>query len=251
MISPIEIELATYVSWPAFEQVDYKGWIVRFADGVTKRANSVNVIVPTCGAVAEAVADCEAFYRMRKQPAIFRLLSFVDDPRLESYLADAGYTYIDLSLVMSRTLDQEPEIAQKPIAMNRETWLQVYNEVFPSDPAKHAGHAEILRMVPGASLFTVLEHEGEPVACGLGVIHESYFGIFDIVTRSQDRQRGHGTELIRRMLAWAQQNGARHAYVQVMAHNAPAVRLYEKLGYRRLYHYWYRVQRLPLVNQDP
>jgi ribosomal protein S18 acetylase RimI-like enzyme len=45
------------------------------------------------------------------------------------------------------------------------------------------------------------------------------------------------------MLAWAPAQAARFAYVQALANNARAIRLYEKLGYRRLYQYWYRVQR--------
>ena len=85
--------------------------------------------------------------------------------------------------------------------------------------------------------------QDQPVACGVGAIHEGQFGIFDIVTKSESRRLGHGTRLLEGMLAWARRNGARHAYVQVMANNAPAIRLYEKFGYRRHYHYWYRIKK--------
>ena len=242
MISPRETELASYVSWPAFEQVDYQGWIVRFAEGYTKRANSVNVLVPSRGSLPEAVAHCESFYEARQQPAIFRLLSFVDDPPLDLFLAGRGYRFVEPSLVLSCRLNQPSAGFEKLTALDRISWLKNFHELSESEPARQAIHEKILERLPASSLYVVLEDQGRPVACGLGVAHESYFGIFDIVTRRHDRGRGHGAQLVKGMLDWAQRRGALHAYVQVVGHNAAAVRLYEKIGYRRLYHYWYRVR---------
>jgi hypothetical protein len=53
----ISIEHASYHAWPAFEQLDIDGWIYRFAEGYTKRANSVNILSGAEGAVAEKVAS--------------------------------------------------------------------------------------------------------------------------------------------------------------------------------------------------
>ena len=44
-MNPVKIELASYASWVAFEQLNYRGWILRFADGETKRANSVTSFI--------------------------------------------------------------------------------------------------------------------------------------------------------------------------------------------------------------
>lgn len=241
--SPSEIELATYGSWPAFEQEEYRGWVLRFAGGCTKRANSVNAKTAVEEGLPEAVAYCEAFYKSRRQPAIFRLLSFVDDPDLDLHLAGAGYDFIDPSLVLCQALDRARDAGPGPKSLDRASWLDVYDAISGIDPVQRDTHARILTLVPDPCLFAVIEDRGEPVACGLGVIHESIFGVFDVITRAANRRQGHGTELVTSMLDWARDRGARHAYVQVLANNARAIRLYERLGYRRLYHYWYRVRR--------
>jgi len=244
MISPLDIEWATYVSWPAFEQHNYRGWILRFADGCTKRANSVNAIAPARADLREMIHYCEAFYKTRSQPVIFRLPSFVEDARLDSYLADQGYSFVDPSLVLYQALDSAEKNTHDPLRMERNSWLKTFGDISGETEAKQSIHARILERVPDASLFTVAKDQDRPVVCGLGVIHETRFGIFDIVTKADFRRRGHGTQLIEAMLSWARRNGARHAYVQVMANNVPAIRLYEKFGYRRLYHYWYRIKKL-------
>jgi len=240
---PIDIERATYASWPAFEEEHYRGWLLRFAGGCMKRANSVNAKSPTQGDLPEAIAHCESFYKARRQPAIFRLPSFVDDPNFDLHLAGAGYDFIDPSLVLCQPLDSAANVTSQLITLDPAPWLEIYDHISGVDPIKRPIHARILAMVPAPCLFAIVEHEGEPVACGLGIIHQSFFGIFDVITRPQNRRQGHGAQLVKSMLAWAPNHGARHAYVQVLAANARAIRLYEKLGYRRLYHYWYRVQR--------
>jgi GNAT superfamily N-acetyltransferase len=81
----------------------------------------------------------------------------------------------------------------------------------------------------------------EAVSCALGVLEGEFFGLFDVVTAPEHRNKGHGAALLTTMLNWAQENGARHAYLGVVELNSPARRLYDKLGFREAYRYWYRV----------
>ena len=41
-------------------------------------------------------------------------------------------------------------------------------------------------------------------------------------------------------MAWGRSQGARHAWLQVLASNMVARRVYERLGFGTAYEYWYR-----------
>ena len=106
---------------------------------------------------------------------------------------------------------------------------------------KHQTHREILHTIPSQRLLVSLEDSGQPVACGLGVLETRYFGLFDLITAPQHRNKVYGTQLASSLLRWAQEQGAWHAYLQVMSLNEPARHLYAKLGLANAYQYWYRI----------
>ncbi len=63
------IEELTLNAWPALQTVLYDGWLLRFADGYTRRANSVNPIYPSAVPLADKIAACERAYAARDQEA--------------------------------------------------------------------------------------------------------------------------------------------------------------------------------------
>jgi hypothetical protein len=70
------IEEASLNSWPAFQQMLFDGWVIRFAGGYTRRANSVTPIYTPSLPIQQKIAACENFYQKKQLPTIFRLLSF-------------------------------------------------------------------------------------------------------------------------------------------------------------------------------
>jgi len=242
------LEYAALKAWPALEQKEYGGWLLRFSRGYTKRANSINPLGAGALANAEMIACCEALYRRQGLPPIFRLTPLTPAD-LDLALAARGYALLDPTAVMTLDLStwQAPAL---PLAPCREltlsAWFAHYCQLSDADPGGQAIHFQMLMAIAGARLCALVEakgHDGAPgaAACGLGVLDEGLFGLFDLLTAPALRRRGYGTALVMGMLAWAQAQGARQAYLQVMLNNGAARALYERMGFREAYRYWYRV----------
>lgn len=90
--------------------------------------------------------------------------------------------------------------------------------------------------------YALYVEDTTPVACGVGVLEHEVFGLFDIITHPAHRRKGYATALVGGMLAWASQQRANRAYLQVVSTNQQALRLYAKFGFQEMYHYWYRIQ---------
>jgi ribosomal protein S18 acetylase RimI-like enzyme len=103
-------------------------------------------------------------------------------------------------------------------------------------------HLARLQGMPLASRALVLQSQGRVMATGLVMVEDDSAGIFDVVTRAEARRRGHARMIVANLLAAARELGARHAYLQVGAANAPARRLYAGFGFEERYVYWYRAR---------
>ena len=101
-------------------------------------------------------------------------------------------------------------------------------------------HGKILETIPTRRYPVSLTVEGRAVACGLGVLEDEFLGLFDLVTAIGERGKGYGARLITGLLNRAIAEGARYVYLQVLDSNTGARRLYGRLGFRELYHYWFR-----------
>jgi len=241
------IEEASLNAWPALQQMVLDGWLLRFAGGYTKRANSVNPLYESQGDIDHKIDYCERTYRARGLPAIFRLTPFAP-PTLNQILETRGYLYADRTAVMHLDLARYPPDVRSDLGCRYlerpsvEDWLGVLCRLRREPLGNHGLHRSILQTILGERLLASLVIGDLPVACGLGVLEDGMVGIFDVLTGRPHRNKGYGTKLMVGLLARARQAGAQHAYLQVMCSNAPAWNLYTELGFQELYTYWYRIQ---------
>ena len=99
----------------------------------------------------------------------------------------------------------------------------------------------MLRAIPAPKAFAQLRDSGESLAFGYAALERGHVGLFDIVTARAARRRGLGRRVVLGLMGWGREAGASHAYLQVVAANAPARSLYAGLGFQTRYGYHYRV----------
>lgn len=230
---------------PALRTVYYDGWILRFADGYTRRANSVNPLYSGTLDTHEKIAYCERLYHNRNQRVVFKLTNAVQPSNLDDVLSKHGYAYEAPTGVHTLSLDNLPQPQLANVIIHdepTEDWLTAFCDL-NAVATRYALTLErmLSGILPRAGYMALYEGDAM-VAVGLGVVDSGYIGLYDIVTDTGLRGRGLGTDLVLNLLHWGKQHGAKHAYLQVNLENAPALRLYDKLGFKEAYRYWYRVK---------
>lgn len=242
------IEEASLNAWPALQQMLYDGWVLRFARGYTRRANSINGVYPGTLPVSEKIKHCERVYKAKGLPPTFRITPFMDPPDLEAVLDQAGYEKMgptSLQTLDLRSLSPEMSPSFQQWDKPADAWINHYIQMNGLIATHRPNLEGILANIGAEAYFTTLLEGDQTVACGLGVLEGQYVGLFDIVTHPAWRGRGLAAKLIMNILNWAKSRGAQTAYLQVMLENTPALKLYTRLGFKELYRYWYRVPRMP------
>ncbi|GAB4123906.1 MAG: hypothetical protein Fur005_34500 [Roseiflexaceae bacterium] len=244
------LEAAAMNAWPCLRQQLVAGWVVRIANGYTKRANSANWLYAQAELAPEhLIGQIEGAYQRHGLPPIIRIVERPETAQIDQYLGACGYRQIDRSLVLVADLPAQPVVAQQLgcAAIDPEQWLLAYSAFHGASPTAMQQHRQILDAILPATLYAAVHAEGQIAACGLAVLDRGYLGCFDIVTNPALRRRGYARHLMAGILAWGAEQGAHTAYLQVVEQNHAARSLYADLGFRQAYRYWYRIPALTIA----
>lgn len=234
-------------NWQPLSTLLYDGWILRFADGYTKRANSINPIYASSYDVDLKIEECENMYAANHLPTVFKITPSIHPANLDSILEKKGYNVIDCTSVQTLNLDHVIPPTLDTVTIEEQwtdTWLDNFCRLNQVKDHNKKTMKQMLSNIKTKKAFISLYHEEQVIACGLGVIERDYIGLYDIVTDVHFRNRGFGKQLILNMLRWGKDHGAQYSYLAVVMNNTPALQLYSKLGFREKYKYWYRVRAL-------
>lgn len=241
------IEFRTLRAWQAVEEVEYDGWILTFAGGYTRRANSVHPVHPSTLDLDEKIAHCEAVYAARSLPCHFRLHPAVPED-LDTILAARGYHRdVDTPVLVRDLATLEPAPADEGWVFGErltpevtDEWLAAFAAFTGTPPDPMTWLRRILAAIDPETAFVTMYDDATPVAVALGVLDGAWMGIYDVAVRPEYRRRGLGDRVVRHLLRWGAGRGAATGYLQVFGDNAPALALYARMAFTEAYRYWYR-----------
>jgi len=239
-------EEAAINGFPPLRQVVFGDWLLRFSGSVRRTANSVTPLRLSRDDLGPLISSSEALYQAQRQPAIFRIPSFLPHA-IDQELAARGYTEEGESCIIEGPLD--PVVAAAPLggvslsARPTEEWLTAMAKLQGQSPGYQAVYRQIVGSVVLSAAFAQLAVDGEPAALAYGVIHRGLLCYESVVTNAQHRRRGYSRRVLAALAHWARDNGATAAGLQVEADNTPARTLYHSIGMTtELHRYHYRRQ---------
>lgn len=232
-------------AFPAIKTQLHDGWILRFANGYTNRANSVNPLYHETLPVEEKLGFCEDIYSSEGLPTVYKIT-----PRsagvLDGILDTRGYEKVTPTNIMIKKLPTHALSESGAVITDKinTKWQDSYFRLngVKDDFIIKTGKAIQDRII-NKTICASIEERDVIAACGLCVVERGYAGLFDITVGSDFRRRGLGFDICSSLLAEASRSGAKFAYLQVVVSNEPAVALYRKLGFEFYYQYWYRVKK--------
>ena len=237
------IEELSMNAWPALQTTLYDGWVLRFARGYTRRSNSINPIYSSTLNPDQKIQQCEKIYHDQGLDVIFKMTSACQPVNLDEILAQRGYQADAHTGVHLLDLnDWQPALTTAQLSGEVSgAWLSAFCRMSRVDAVFQPVLEKMLASIFQQHCFASIQVDGNPAACGLGVVQDGWIGFYDIVTDARYRRCGLGRQIMHSLLSWGVQQGARRAYLQVMLNNAPALGLYAGLGFKEQYRYWYRV----------
>lgn len=230
---------------PALQTMIYDGWVLRFAGGYSKRANSVNPLYPSTEPPLAKIRNCEQFYAAKNLSAVFKITPAALPPALDAILAEQGYRRNSPASVQVLDLTGlTPSFDEQMIASQQltEEWLTDFCRFSSvSNKNKPVLKYMLKNIIPNKYIVS-LKAGSSAIGGGVGVLQGEFIGLYDIVIDSAYRNQGYGQKLVSGLLRLGRSAGAKKAYLQVMVNNYPAVKLYSGMGFTELYQYWYRIK---------
>jgi len=235
----LELDQICNLTWPATEELENSGWLMRAANGVTNRANSVlpleaNLEVGALTDFDKKLAVAQEFYEARNLPTIFQVALptwQVLSDKLRSIGAVetlCGNTMVADITSSSQIVPAEFEIMQSN--QPNDEWLAV----------QPAPGIEKIMSGCAATYLTVVK-SGQAIATCRFALANDWSSITRVYVHQDFRGQGLGKTIVAAALEASFEQGATKAVLQVDASNAIAIGVYESLGFNFHHEYSFLV----------
>ena len=233
----LELDQICNLTWPATEELVNSGWLMRAADGVTNRANSILPLLANLEAgvltdFSEKLEIAQDFYQKRNLPTIFqvalptwqvlseKLRSIGAVETLHGNTMVADLTSSKLNVPDSFEILQSNQFSTE--------WLGVHPT--PGIEKILAGCA--------ATYLTMIKN-GQAIATCRIALAKGWSSLTRVYVHQDFRGQGLGKAITDAALVASFEQGATKALLQVEANNAIAIGVYESLGFNFHHEYFY------------
>ena len=231
-------------AWPAIQTMVYEGWILRMANGYTKRSNSIIPLYSYNNDITGKIEYCENVYRKNNLPVIFKLMECDDHKNIDQELEKLGYEKIDITSVQVCDSIKSINNNLTGIVESNDFSSEWNNCLYECNGIDKLETIKTIETMLNNIKFDVIcvhkKKNGTLIGCGYGVIEKGFVGLFDIIVKKDYRGKGYGNEIVQTILNNANKQGIEKAYLSVVDNNIVAKNLYNKLGFKEKYKYWYR-----------
>ena len=250
----LALEEVAALGWRAPEVRWLGRWLLRAGQGWTGRANSALPLGDPGLPLDEALAETVRWYAGRGLPARMAV-PLPAREALDAALAGRGWTAYNPTLVLTadvevtlrrlaapRALGALPERTDlPPVAIDPEPsddWLAAYHYRGGGELPPVARSILLGSDRPG---FAAVRDGGSVVAIARASVDRGWVGVTAVEVAPAHRRRGLARHVMRGVLRWGAEQGARSTYLQVAEENSPALALYDRLGFAPHHRYHYRL----------
>ena len=233
-----DLERIAAGGWPGLRQERLGDWLMRAGTGWTGRANSVLPIGDPGLPLDEALVRVHEWYAEQGLSPLFQV-ALPCSALLDRQLQERGWEPYNFSGVLTadvaEVLATSPEGPVPQVELGEipdADWLAAYNYRGDTLPP---GAEQTLR-AGDRPLFARVEADGRIVAIARFSVSGDWVGVTAVEVDPAARRRGLAGHLMREGL---RQLPATACYLQVANSNAPALALYEGLGFFRHHDYHY------------
>lgn len=232
---------------PAERVEDVDGWWLRHAP---RCSWWVGTVLPHGdagpGELAGRIAGVEEFYARHGVAARFQISPPACPDGLDAVLAERGYrreSPVSLRVASTaRVLERVPAGSARVRVDERPTraWFDAWRAVHRAGGDSRA-EWDLLGRVDRPAAYARALAGDDVVAVGRAVADTGWAGVFGMATLPRARGKGAARAVLTALASWAGAHEAERMYLQVERDNVPALRLYERAGFRELSGYHYRV----------
>jgi ribosomal protein S18 acetylase RimI-like enzyme len=221
---------------PSIQTILYDGWILRMANGYTKRANSINLLYKSTINLEEKIEYCGNLYSQNNLPTIYKLIECDEHENIDNKLEALNYEKLDITSVQicnNLTPPVEPQVRVFRGSHNNfdgiitndnftEEWINGFVRCNNIKSEYIETSKTMLKNTMGNKIIIAKKIDNEIIGCGYSVIENGYIGMFDIVVKENRRGNGYGKEIVQTILSEAGKAGVEKSHLQVVNNNTTA-----------------------------